>query len=71
MQTAANPPNKLLLVEGLPASATADMLELVFKQYLGLVEVRLPISPALAMSSCSAGKASDPAARPLRLRQRL
>jgi hypothetical protein len=40
-QATSNPPNKLLLVEGLPPSATADMLELVCKQFLGLIDVRM------------------------------
>jgi RNA recognition motif-containing protein len=49
MQAAGNPPNKLLLVEGLPATASAQMLELLFKQYLGVVEVRMvEAKPGLA-----------------------
>ena len=39
VQAAENPPGPLLLVEGLPASATATMLELVCKQIPGLIEV--------------------------------
>jgi RNA recognition motif-containing protein len=49
MQAAGNPPNKLLLVEGLPPTASAQMLELLFKQYLGLIEVRMvEAKPGLA-----------------------
>lgn len=36
-----NPPNKLLFVEGLPPTTTAQMLSLVFNQYLGMVDVRM------------------------------
>ena len=49
VQAAGNPPNKLLLVEGLPPAASAQMLELVCKQFLGLVEVRMvEAKPGLA-----------------------
>jgi RNA recognition motif-containing protein len=41
VQGEGNPPNKLLLIEGLPPNTTTQMLELIFNQYLGLVEVRM------------------------------
>lgn len=39
---AGSVPNKLLFVEGLPEGAKPDMLQLLFGQYPGFVEVRMP-----------------------------
>jgi hypothetical protein len=53
VQAAENPPNKLLLVENLPPTATADMLELICKQFLGLVEVCFIIRKGKKNLRCS------------------
>lgn len=39
---ASNPPSALLFVEGLPPNTTTQMMSLVFNQYLGLIDVRMP-----------------------------
>ena len=38
---AAAPPNKILFVQGLPEASNAGMLDMLFKQFPGLKEVRM------------------------------